>query len=188
MLNVRDTVTKRQPHSEEPVFTLGDWRVYEHANTCPRACVVHQVDHAPAIEDLYARINNERFNPLQQAVVTEDLEIPPQAGNGSSKNQVEITTYRPGRIEIDVSAVKPGLLILSESFYPGWEVSVDGGSTVLHCANGALMGVVVPAGESKVSLRYSPRSVILGAWVTALTLGVLLVALVVSRRSLPRTA
>jgi uncharacterized membrane protein YfhO len=54
-------------------------------------------------------------------------------------------------------------------YYPGWIAEVNGVPAKIHKVDGALRGVVVPAGMSRVVLRYAPRSVALGGTLTLLT-------------------
>jgi hypothetical protein len=182
-------VTTRRPEGEDPVFAVGDWLVYEHANSCPRAWVVHEVESVPTLQDTYGSINENSFNLLRQAVVSGEPAAPPdliaplEADEVGREDQVEISAYRPGSIEINVHATQAGLLVVSESFYPGWVASVNGKPTDLHRANGVLMGVAVAKGPSIVTLRYSPRSFRLGAWITGLTLLAAVVWWFVSTRS-----
>jgi uncharacterized membrane protein YfhO len=59
------------------------------------------------------------------------------------------------------------MVILSDTFFPGWLASVDGRDTPIHEAYGFLRGVVVPGGLHTLEFRYRPRSVFLGAALTA---------------------
>ena len=56
-----------------------------------------------------------------------------------------------------------GLLIVSETFYPGWEATVDGQPQPIHEVFGALRGVVLEYGNHRVEMRYRPPVVALGA-------------------------
>ena len=177
LLNVRYTVTKRQPEGEEPVFTLGDWRVYEHVNYNPRAWLAQEVHFAYTPDETYARINEDGFDLLREAVVgvesppvPDPFAAPQQPQEAGEEDRVEIRTYGPGSIEIEVAAAQPGLLVVSESFYTGWEAHINGEPAALQRANGALMGVAVAKGSSVVTMRYSPRSFWIGAWLSGLTL------------------
>jgi hypothetical protein len=190
LLNVRYTVTKRQPEGEEPVFSLGDWRVYEHVNYNPRAWLAHEVHSASAPEDTYARINEGGFDLLREAVVgvefppaPEAFTAPQQEQAAGDEDRVEIRAYRPGSIEIRVDASQQGLLVVSESHYPGWEAAVNGKPAEIYRTNGALMAVAVAKGSSVVAMRYFPKSFRLGACITGLTLLGVLVCCVLKTRT-----
>jgi uncharacterized membrane protein YfhO len=66
------------------------------------------------------------------------------------------------------------MVIVSETFFPGWQATVDGRSTPIYEAYGAVRGVVVGEGTHRIEMRYRPATVYAGA---ALTLsGVLALA------------
>ncbi len=61
-----------------------------------------------------------------------------------------------------------------QTYYPGWEATVDGRAAPLRRANVAFSAVPVPAGTSEVVLRYAPRSVRYGVAVSGVSLVVAL--------------
>jgi uncharacterized membrane protein YfhO len=67
-----------------------------------------------------------------------------------------VTTYRRNRIDVDVNAPAPGILVLNEPFFPDWRAEVSGEPAALFRANYFLRAVAVPAGVSKITFRYSP--------------------------------
>jgi uncharacterized membrane protein YfhO len=69
-------------------------------------------------------------------------------------------------MELDVHAAGRALLVLSELYYPGWAASVNGKPARIWKVDGFLRGIVVPLGDSQVSLRYRPASIYIGAAVT----------------------
>lgn len=69
-------------------------------------------------------------------------------------------------VQTDAEAV----VVLSQDFSEGWEVTVDGRAATLESVDGALMGVRVPAGTHDVAFRYRPKTVRLGTGLTALAL------------------
>ncbi len=70
-----------------------------------------------------------------------------------------------------------GLLVVSETFYPGWEATVDGKPEPIDEVFGALRGVVLESGSHRVEMRYRPGVVRLGAWLSfpAIALSLLLI-------------
>lgn len=64
--------------------------------------------------------------------------------------------------DIDLKAEGPGLLVLSEIYYPGWQVSVDGARGNLIPAEGVLRGVRLAPGIHTVHFAFRPVPVFLG--------------------------
>ena len=60
------------------------------------------------------------------------------------------------------------MVIAGETYVPGWQASVDGKPARLYEVYSALRGVVVDAGRHRVEMRYRPKSVLIGAIMTAL--------------------
>ncbi|MGA2181531.1 MAG: YfhO family protein [Bryobacteraceae bacterium] len=79
-----------------------------------------------------------------------------------------------------------GLVVLSDTMYPGWEARVDGRPVDIHEAWGALRSVAVDAGIHKVEMRYRPASVRFGAGLSAVGLLACLALLAWDRRSRSR--
>jgi uncharacterized membrane protein YfhO len=63
------------------------------------------------------------------------------------------------------------MLVLSKNFYPGWQASVNGRPARIYEVDGALRGIVINAGESRVVLDYAPGWLTAGAVLTLAAFG-----------------
>ncbi|MGQ0603725.1 MAG: hypothetical protein ACT4QE_18755 [Anaerolineales bacterium] len=79
-----------------------------------------------------------------------------------SGGQAEVLEWTPNRITL--RAEGSGLLVLSETHYPGWQVRVDGRPATIASAQGGLLrGVSLSgAGSHLVEFEYQPLSVMAG--------------------------
>jgi len=68
---------------------------------------------------------------------------------------------------ISMRAEGPGLLVLSEIDYPGWEVMVDGQKTQIQVSHGILRSVEISEGEHQVRFSFHPKSLYLGGILSA---------------------
>jgi len=75
--------------------------------------------------------------------------------------KVVIRRYAPDEVAIEVDS-GGGLLVLSDLFYPGWKVKVNGREEEVIKAFGLLRGVMVGEGRSEVVFYYRPLSFYLG--------------------------
>lgn len=73
----------------------------------------------------------------------------------------------PERAEIATSASRAALLVLTRSWDPGWEATIDGARVPLLRAQLGLQAVVVPAGDHRIELRYRPASFRIGLALSA---------------------
>ena len=73
----------------------------------------------------------------------------------------------PSRASSQSESTQAAYLVLSDSWYPGWVAAVDGAEVPIERANLLFRAVRLPPGEHVVEFRYEPRSVRLGALVSA---------------------
>ena len=85
-------------------------------------------------------------------------EAPPSFGTAPSESAgtCRIVSYDYGHVKIEADSPTPAVLVLMDSFAPGWEARVDGRAVRILAANSAFRGIPIPAGRSVVELRYRP--------------------------------
>ena len=88
----------------------------------------------------------------------------------------------PSQVVIEADASEPGMLVLTDTFYPGWVARVDGEPREILRANYLFRAVSLEAGRHRVVFRYQPWSFRLGVALTATSL-VAVVAVSVTRRA-----
>jgi hypothetical protein len=144
-----------------------DLRVYRNAHAFPRAFVAHAVVPVTGADAAMARMSEPGFDPGRQVVVEG---LPPDIaaslradGPPSPITPATIVRYEDERVTLEVRAGAPGVLVLTDVFYPGWVARVDGAPAPVYPADYAFRGVVVPAGEHVVEFEYRPASFRLGA-------------------------
>jgi hypothetical protein len=77
----------------------------------------------------------------------------------------------------EVETAQPGLLCLSEIWYPAWRARVDGAPVPVLRAYHSLRALPVPAGRHVVELFYDSAAFRRGAWVSAITAALCVIAL-----------
>ncbi len=110
------------------------------------------------------------FDPEQRAAFEE---LTTSSGTPSDSDSVKIMSDRPGLIEVNVASSSNQLLILSESYSPGWKVTVNGESSSVFRAEVDYMACEIPAGQSRVQFRFEPDSVTAGFRISVTSLWVL---------------
>lgn len=147
----------------------------------PRAWLVPAVVTATD-DEAVALLADHGFDLDRQAILPPEagLQLPPGGADAPSA-EVVIVRDAPGWVTVTTKSETPGLLVVSENWMPGWRITAtrwpeDAAAPQVEPlrANLTLLGVLVPAGESTVELRYEPASVQNGLWIGAATLGVLI--------------
>lgn len=176
--------------AQEPGALYQDqaWKVYENPSACPRAWIVHETSMERAPERLQKRLSSGEVDPRRTALVGAPLGTALEPLAAGAGEDVTFGAYGANRLELKARAQTRGLLVLSEVFYPGWSATVNGNEAQIHEVDGALRGIVIPPGESRVVLRYAPWSVIAGGFLTVLAfLAVLSAVALPWRRQEPAT-
>lgn len=190
-------------------------------STFPRVWVVHEVVKLPPLSrrlDLEALDNralevlfpvdpltkkrstrNLRATAVVETEETIDLSSAP-GNNPATPSQAEtcqIVSYEPTRVKIEVALASPGLVVLSDTYAPGWVAllrSADGEQAVqqeipIFRTNRVFRGVIVPAGKHILIYEYRPTSFYRGAAVSVLAwLGLGIATLVGVLRRRKRTS
>jgi hypothetical protein len=148
--------TKPLRPDQQLVFTAASGRkLYRNPDSFPRAWAVHHVTPRPDPNLKFAG---------EATVAAADL----PSLESCSGDSVRVRQHLPNQVTLDADMRCRGLVILSETSFPGWTATVDGVSRPILTADGFLRGVVVDGGKHVVTLRYRPRSLILGALMTFL--------------------
>ncbi len=86
---------------------------------------------------------------------------------GKDLLRIQIVKDRPGNII--VQAQGPGKLVVSEAYYPGWRVTVDGKASNARIFEDAFVSVDLSPGSHRVRFYYYPFSFLLGLIISLLT-------------------
>ena len=98
------------------------------------------------------------------------VELPFEPVHVETTERVEIKSYTPNRVTVDVDLASPGLLVLSDNYYRAWKVRVDGRPSELFRTNYTFRGVAIQAGRHQVDFLFSSRRLALGRIVSLATL------------------
>jgi hypothetical protein len=158
---------------------MGYTHVYENERALPRAFVVGQVKVVCDDEKVLSEL--ALFDPKKLAILEEKpswtLDAP------SLLQEAEVTFYSPNKIVVQANLSSPGLLVLSELWYPGWRASDNGQGVKIYRANYLLRSVYLEAGQHTVEFVYDPLSFKVGRWISAgAVLGLVVYVVSVIRR------
>jgi uncharacterized membrane protein YfhO len=118
------------------------------------------------------------------ALVERSLPIPLEPARQNVTEQLRFVSYEANRMTIDVESGSRALLVLSELFDTGWRASINDNAGEILKVDGGLRGLLIPAGRSRIVLRYAPTFLLVGSVVSsAWWAGSLAVALIAWRQN-----
>ena len=88
---------------------------------------------------------------------------------------VKVTYPNPQQAVLEVNLESPGLVILADVYYPGWELAIDGKPAPIYRVNGLMRGAAVSAGPHRLVYTYAPQSFRIGRLVSIAGLAALLI-------------
>lgn len=142
------------PHDDE-------W--FEASSPLPRVRLVNQTINSDNPAADLAKIDIEK----------EVLADVPLVFPASKAGKASIIAERPGYIEIRTNTTAPQLLVVAESYHPGWKATVNDVETAVYRINGDFIGCIVGTGTQSVSLDFRPASLRTGRLISYMGLGFL---------------
>jgi Bacterial membrane protein YfhO len=158
--------------------------IWENTRALPRAYLVGSVLGVATQAEAIAALRDPGFDPARMAVVegASAPDLPSASTDPGAVGTVTITDYGQQAVAMTVDAARPALLVLTDSFYPGWHATVDGADVPIMPTDVAFRGVLIAPGQHRVLYTYRPASFALGVAVAALAVVVLGLALWLAAR------
>jgi hypothetical protein len=139
--------------------------VYQNPDVFNRAWAVHEIIRMQDVDQSRAFID-EHINELRSKALSMGEPLPQLPACPEAKDTVLVTNYGSSNVTISADMSCDGMVVLSDTYYPGWYASVDGQPAQIYEVDLALRGVPVPQGAHVIRFRYRPRSVYWGAGLT----------------------
>jgi Bacterial membrane protein YfhO len=150
-----------------------DARIYDNPRALPRAWVAAGTQRAP---DPLRAVLDPSFDPRRNAIT----EAGPLVTFGAGGGTAQITRYDDD--DVTLRSHGAGMVVLSDTWYPGWHATVDGRPAKVERVDYLLRGVRVGFGTHTVQMTYRPLSFRIGWVVSLVTALALLAAVLVARR------
>ena len=170
------------PNQQLRLVHSGDVKIYRNLDYLPRAFLVHNFEVAETLEETIAVLRED----IQRTVV---LSGPPEIDEssllamktaflvGNHQDKLQIISYEPERVEMEVELAAPGFMVLTDAYYPGWRAWVDGVDTEILRADWLFRAIYLPAGKHNIEFKYAPTSFAFGWLVTRVSLALFVVSM-----------
>jgi hypothetical protein len=126
--------------------------LYKNTQAIPRPTIFFAYRVVPDSRTLLQAFYSDRFPYRTTLLLEEDPHM--QKPTSDPKALVAIRQETANELIYDVESSSPGLLFLSDNYYPGWHSFVNGHEAKIYRADYTFRAVIIPQGKSRVSFRY----------------------------------
>lgn len=162
--------TWEYPESFQLVWEDKNYYIYENKNAWSRYFLTSNYE----VTDEKNFLNKTLNNPEKKIILTEK---PNLIHSSDFQDGVNLEKYQPENIIFRTKSPTDTLLFLSDTYYSGWQASIDDKSVKIYRANYAFKAIEIPAGEHEVRFNYQPRSYQLGIKISLLALILVMIIL-----------
>lgn len=172
LANVRYLVSRSPVTAEnfQRVTEIAGFTIYENRRSLPRFFFAPRVQPVADLAEAARALHGAGFDPSTTAIVEAPSIAAPLAAGA-----VQVVSYTPRRILLLTDSAADGFLVAGDSWYPGWEATVDARPARLYPTDVAFRGIPVPAGRHRIEMRFVPHILYWSAAVSLLAAGLALV-------------
>ena len=146
-----------------------------------RAFVVGRTRRLPEGKPLVTAMND--LEAAREAYVEDDAAV---MGGEPSDTPARVTAYTVDEMTVEVTLDRPGYLVVSQIWHPGWKILSERGALRVYRTDGALLGTPLEAGRHTLRIVYDPASIRIGRVVTLVALALTIITLVAGAVTLRR--
>lgn len=182
LLNIKYVVT-REPildPSLKEVFAEGETKIYENLKVFPRAWTVSDIRKIDNPVITMKTLSSPEFDPEKTVIIS---------GTGESlitddtPAGIENFEQSYGSISFNSTGAGNKVAVISEQYYPNWRLFIDGNEFKPFPVDYNLLGIYLPEGEHQIRLKFEMQSFKIGAVISVITLGLLILFMAAGKTS-----
>lgn len=164
----RDTLSNSflEKHNWQLASSQDGWNIYRNLSALPHTYFVGSYDTYSDAKSFSEKFYAQSFDPHRVVLLQQ-----PVGSLSGSKGNARILRYMPEEMSIKTDTDGRQLLVVTDTFFPGWKASMDGKEIPILRANYTFRAVIVPPGVHTVVFSYQPASFFLGVILTIMGLG-----------------
>ncbi len=133
------------------LFQDKKFQLYKNKTAMQRATLFYNFEVIKDDKTLLKRFYTKDFNYQNTLLLQEQ---PSGSVEKGGIGYAKILLYSPNKVIIQANSNKPALLLLTDNFYPGWIVTVDGREKKIYQADYSFRAVSIPQGIHTVIFSY----------------------------------
>jgi hypothetical protein len=163
-------------------------KIYRNLHVLPRAYFVDEAQFVSNKAAILDRLIDPKFDPRKTVLLegVADRSASQTSERTDRPSSVTFERYEANYIRLNTWTTEPGWLVLTDAYYPGWKVRVDGQSREILPADYAFRALPLEKGQHQVEFVYRPTSFLLGVAISVMTILILILFGLLSRPQLSR--
>ena len=159
-------------------------KILENDKALPRAFISYNYKQYSNVDEVFSVLENESTSIENEILVEGNFN-----SNSEIKNidPVEIINSNTDKIKIVADAQDRGVLVLTDNYYKGWRVYVNGEHKEIVPVFGSLKGVIIERGINNVEFVYWPEFFTLSIIISILSFIVVWVIFICIKKNLWKT-
>lgn len=172
LLNARYFLFESTPQTGNFTKISGINYLYENMDALPRLFIAHNTETITSPDSILAKIDNSDFDPRKTIILEKPtpLKNPSAASADTGQDKADFVYYSPDEINISTYSPNPGMLFLSEMYYPGWKAYVDGSPAEIYQTDYLFRSVYIDKGRHTIKMVFDPDDFREGKIITTTTL------------------
>ena len=139
----------------------GNTKAIENPNNLGMAWFVEKIIFEENPDSIY--MNLLKFDLKQTAIIeNKNIDIISYP-NERRISQIELLKNKPHEKIYSIESNKPGFVVFSEMFYPGWKAKINNKEVNVYKVNFILRGIFVQKGNNKIKFYFEPSSIKYGS-------------------------
>jgi hypothetical protein len=131
---------------------------------------------------IYQSLLDESFDFSKTVIVDEPIEGLTNTDDVHFKIRKAASYENPNQVKAVIETDSDGILVISDVFYPGWELFVNGSKQKIYKANTTFRAGVLKAGVNDILFNYNPKSFKIGCLFSILGIVLTIVLLMIHFR------
>ncbi len=127
----------------------------ENNQVFPRAYLVGDYELENEKQKIINKMLDKNFDLRRKAILENEVNL---KKNNSSSGTATIKKYTNNKVVIETNSNQDSILILTDNFYPGWNLLINGNESNILRVDYTFRGAIVPKGKNEVIFYYFPAS------------------------------
>lgn len=162
------------------IYNKNGTRIYRNESAFEKVFTIHNILKSDGEATSLNLLQLEDIDLKEYAIVESDNDIVVEPSAGI--DQVSVESYDNNSLEICCDMKSDGLLMVSDLYYPGWKVYVDGEKNDIVRTDDILRGVYLKEGKHSVKFVYDPDAVRYGLAISFTGILLLIILIIVRRK------